>query len=61
MSIHNVLSWPISTLLLFSQIGKPVLDKPILDMGPGVTDAVRMRLEVAHVSGVYKWTELVLI
>src|SRR5882724_5498684 len=26
MSIHNVLSWPISTLLLFSQIGKPVLD-----------------------------------
>src|SRR5882724_10964789 len=26
MSIHNVLSWPISTLLLFSQIGKSVLD-----------------------------------
>src|SRR5882724_682037 len=25
-SIHNVLSWPISTLLLFSQIGKSVLD-----------------------------------
>jgi len=27
MSIHNVLSWLISTLLLFGQIGKPVLDK----------------------------------
>ena len=27
MSIHNVLSWPISTLLLFSRIGKPVLDR----------------------------------
>src|SRR5882724_10534740 len=26
MSIHNVLSWPISTLLLFIRIGKPVLD-----------------------------------
>src|SRR5882724_8172247 len=26
MSIHNALSWPISTLLLFSQIGKSVLD-----------------------------------
>jgi len=25
MSIHNVLSWLISTLLLFSRIGKPVL------------------------------------
>jgi len=27
MSIHNIFSWPISTLFLFSQIGKPVLDK----------------------------------
>src|SRR5882724_12712793 len=27
MSIHNVFSWPISTLLLFSQIGKPILDR----------------------------------
>src|SRR5882724_6852434 len=26
MSIHNVFSWPISTFLRFSQIGKPVLD-----------------------------------
>src|SRR5882724_10185846 len=26
MSIHNVFSWPISTFLLFSRIGKPVLD-----------------------------------
>src|SRR5882724_3853599 len=26
MSIHYVFSWPISTFLLFSQIGKPVLD-----------------------------------
>ena len=26
MSIHNVFSWPISTFLHFSQIGKPVLD-----------------------------------
>src|SRR5882724_8614383 len=28
LSIHNIFSWPISTLLLFSQIGKPVLDIP---------------------------------
>ena len=27
MSIHNVFSWPISTFLLFSWIGKPVLDR----------------------------------
>src|SRR5882724_2649978 len=27
MSIYNVLSWPILTLLLFSWIRKPVLDK----------------------------------
>ena len=26
MSIHNVLSWPILTLLLFSRIIKPILD-----------------------------------
>src|SRR5882724_8481299 len=26
MSIHNIFSWLISTLLLFSRIGKPVLD-----------------------------------
>src|SRR5882724_2023280 len=26
-SIHNVFSWPISTFLRFSQVGKPVLDK----------------------------------
>jgi|SRR5882724_4493009 len=26
MSIHNVFSWPISTFLHFSRIGKPVLD-----------------------------------
>jgi len=26
MSIHNVFSWPISTFLRFSRIGKPVLD-----------------------------------
>src|SRR5882724_5016992 len=25
-SIHNILSWPISTLLFFSQIGKSILD-----------------------------------
>jgi len=25
-SIHNILSWPILTFLLFSRIGKPVLD-----------------------------------
>jgi len=30
-------------------------------VGLGVTDAARMRLEVAHVSGIYKWTKLVLI
>src|SRR5882724_2311718 len=28
-SIHNVFSWPISTLLCFSQIRKPILDTPI--------------------------------
>src|SRR5882724_11781286 len=40
MSIHNVFSWPISTFLLFSRIGKPVLDKSlIIDMlvPPGAT------------------------
>jgi len=29
MSIHNVFSWPISTFLRFSRIGKPVLDSII--------------------------------
>src|SRR5882724_3338503 len=28
MSIHNVFSWLISTFLLFSRIGKPILDTP---------------------------------
>jgi len=36
-SIHNVFSWPISTLLLFSQIGKPVLDMPV-DKGSHLQD-----------------------
>jgi len=30
-------------------------------VGRGATDAARTRLEVAHVSGVQQWTELVLI
>src|SRR5882724_5749208 len=32
MSIHNIFSWPISTFLHFSQIGKPVLDSPPLQI-----------------------------
>src|SRR5882724_9345254 len=33
MSIHNIFSWPISTFLLFSQIGKPIPDTYAIDEG----------------------------
>src|SRR5882724_13454623 len=40
-SIHNIFSWPISTFLCFSRIGKPVLDKGLLlSMKPTVQDGI---------------------
>ena len=43
-SIHNVLSWLISTLLLFSWIGKPVLDNPHLSLFSFTTDLFEILL-----------------
>jgi len=49
MSIHNIFSWPISTLLLFSQIRKPIFDGHFSNEGCSAFEALKKAFTIAPV------------